>query len=268
MTAPQIELGAWVANPTAPSYAQTQHYVEEIDGWDSPDVRGQFDDRTNDMGVVPMGLAYGGRPMTLIGWSVLGGADTLTDLRATIARTFDLVSTTGLLIVRENPDKQVEVYRHARIRQRPHPGGIRWEVPLMATDPRKLGTTEQTQQGSIASGQTSATINVPDGPGDAPTRPTIDYTAASTANEAPFTFAHGGLTVATGGGWSLSVGQTLTVDFEQATLFIDGGERADLIDLDATRWWDLSAAGGAVTVTRNTTAGVGNIDVRYREAWL
>lgn len=250
MSGTQVTLGTLPTfNDGIPDADGVTWLLEDLRGWDSPDLREDVSDRPFAHGQRRGTSFYGGRPLSLVG-TLLGTGD-IADLRSAVSRltvATDLTDADALLTVLESPSKQCAVRRSGR------PGLewvserlVRFDVGLLAVDPRKYATASTTV--AVASGATVAgTVG---GAFDTPTVITL-------------TPGGGGMTLTetvSGQTMTVSTGAAVVVDTAKGTVKVAG----------ALAFARLTA-GGFITLrggdAYSFTATGGSASVVYTAAWI
>lgn len=230
---------------------------QRLDGWEPPDVRRDLLTPAGQDGQVPGEWRHNGRAIVLAGTANLTYGTYPFDAAYWLAYNrlaagANLVDTTGLLVVGEPTPKQVSVKVEGRVRMRQVQGRMavmEFEVPLIAPDWRKYGTTP-------VSDSTSPVANA----GNVRTTPVVVITGASTNPR---------ITNATDDGKFVEVttvltgGQTLTIDMDAQTATHSALGNVDALIIPGSRWWDLIPGNNTVTLT-----GGGTFAVNYSPAFI
>lgn len=225
-----------------------------LDGWwENARPRMSRFPRRHHHGDHTFGRSYEPRAMTLAGF-VNTGRDATRYYTALerIQTTADLVSSSGTLTVAEPIDPKfatVVLVDRPRVRRIGKYAGIEFEIPLLAPDPRKYGTTLHS---ATASGtHTNA--------GTAPSDPTMTVLGAATN---PQWTLSGDLVKFT---YSLAGGATLVVDFDDRTAIVDGSTdiKADLDVTTSPGWFTLAPGANVVAYS-----GGGTATLAFRDAWF
>lgn len=225
----------------------------ELPGWESPDVEQDLLQRTGASGLVMGTSLYRGRPLVVRGtvecstkevgyFAALNQASAATDL---------VEEAPGVLTVGEPSPKQATVWRAGPIRWRSVGGmlGATFEVPLIAPDFRKYGTTLHTVAGG-------AVTNA----GNKRATPVVTVTGPSTNPR---------VTSATDDGKYVEVdvtlagGEVLTLDMDAMTASATlHGDVAGSITA-GSRWFDLLPGVNALAL-----AGGGTLSTTFRDAYI
>lgn len=242
----QIDLGDVEFNSGTPDSNGVLWHASALEGWDSADLREDVSDKPFAHGLDRGTSYYGGRPMTLIG-TLLGTSD-VTDLRAARAdliNACDLTDTDGTLTVYETPTKTCQVRRSGRVGlQQTGTHLLRFNIGLLAADPRKYETAEDTIT------VTSSYVTY--------TRPSSIDTPAKIRLEP----SGSGLTVSFDGIGDVTITGTdpVTIDATTGTPYFD----------DLTLAWDRFISGNFINLPRVFAVkyvGSGSAEITYREAW-
>lgn len=228
-----------------------------IDGWEPPDLRADVLTLAGQDGEVFGEWRHRGRALVLAGVAHKEGAVYPFETEYwlafnSLAAASNLVSGTGTLTVDEPTPKQMTVKRQGRPRMRPFQGRfavMEWEIPLIASDWRKYGTT--------LNSDSSSPVN---NGGNARSTPVVVITGASTTPRITNTTDDSKyVEVAT----SLTGGQTLTLDMQNRTATHSANGNVDSLIAAGSRWWDLLPGDNTVTLT-----GGGTFAVQYRDAYI
>lgn len=123
-----------------------EYYLSSIDGWDSPSLREDLDDRPLAHGAFRGTSFYGAREIGLSGVVLSPGSlPALRLAKDRLAYATDLTDADAVLLVDEAPAKQCHVRRSGRLRlAQTGEHLLRWELDLTAADPRKYAAAERT----------------------------------------------------------------------------------------------------------------------------
>lgn len=252
-----VSVGALALDGAVDALGIKWWWTELAGWWDGPDEDQDWLARTGASGVILGASTYGGRAIV-----VKGVAEMMTKPYATLwpqaadklAGATDLVEGgAGLMVVQEAAaPKQAAVYRARAPRSRPRASMrvMEFEVPLMAPDHRKYGTTLNNPAGSPVTngGNKYATpvVRVA-GPAAGPVRVTnaTDDGKWVQVNRA------------------LAGGEVLTFDMAAlaATSSVAGNVAADIEP--GSRWWDLLPGVNALAL-----AGGGTLTTEFRNAYI
>lgn len=247
---PTLTLGSLPTfNDGTPDSNGVEWWVEELTGWDSPDLREDTSPRGFRHGLIRGTSYYGGRPLGLRG--ALVGTGDIADLRAAVAalaKATDLTSSDATLTVLESPSKQCAVRRSGRLAINwDSPSLARFDLALLAVDPRKYATSTTT----VGVGNGSTVTGTVSGDFDTPTVITLTPAVLNmTLTE----------TVS---------GQTLTVASNTAVV-INAAD--DTVRVSGALAWNRLTAGDFITLRGGdsysfTTSG-GTASIVYRAAWI
>lgn len=155
-------------------------HLQELEGWDSPEIRAGFSERDADHGSWASPVYLSHRPITLAGKieaSDLGALDGAIDqLTAAVALT-DTV-----LVVYETVPKQATVRRSGKVLVRPITDRIaEYSLLLTAADPRRYATTLQSQSTGLPSVSGGLTLPA-----------TLPWTISTTVTGGAFTLTNDG----------------------------------------------------------------------------
>lgn len=118
-------------------------FLQSLDGWDSPEVRSEFQDREADHGSWASPVYLGSRPITLAGTVEAPDRASLDTALDQLYAAAALTDTT--LTVWESMPKQTVVRRSGKLlAQHATDRTATWSVMVTAADPRRYGTTLQT----------------------------------------------------------------------------------------------------------------------------
>lgn len=230
--------------------------VEKLEGWDSPDVRSGSSPRPQDDGVFAPAFRHGGRELELTGHLLA------PSIEAAFAAKNDLAGAVNLrepllLVVHEDVSRQASVVRSGRLLIEQRSRHVRFQLPLLAVDPRRYSTTEDTL--TVAPGATGTATNA----GDVATRPTaiisgpVDtptLTNETTGEELSFDLV-------------LAAGEELEVDFDLRTATVDGVTARPYL-VAGYRWWELAPGDTTVALDAVSSSGTAGLELRWRSAWI
>lgn len=275
-TLSSVELGMVNADGVA-------HYLQSLEGWDSPNSRSEFTDREADHGSYASPVYLSSRPVTLAGTLVAASRDALETamdaLRA--ACTFD--DTT--LTVWESQPRQAQVRRSGKpLMQYVTDTTATYSVMVTAADPRRYGTTLHedttslpstsgglvlpaavpiTFSGTVVSGQITAT-----NAGDMDTRPLLTITGPVVQPIISAAYPDGSVRqlIYT---QDLQAGDTLTVDTDSHAVTLNGAVSRRRFMVVPSGWPTIPARQTVSyqfqSSTYNTTA---RLAASWRSAWL
>lgn len=228
-----------------------------LDGWEPPDVRGDILTPAGQDGQVLGEWRHNGRAIVLAG--IATKPDVVYPYTTeywyafnTLAAATNLVGGTGTLVVNEPTPKQVTVKLQSRPRMRPYRGNmsaLEFEIPLIAPDWRKVGTTAQADSSSPVNNagnvRAAATVTIT----GASTNPRI----TNSTDDSRYVEV---TTVLTGG-------QTLTLDMTNRTATHSADGNVDDLIVAGSRWWDLLPGDNTISLT-----GGGTFSVAYRHSYI
>lgn len=137
-------------------------HLQELEGWDAPEMRSQYSEREADHGAWASPVYLSQRPITLAGKIEAPDLATLDAAVDQLLAAASLTDTT--LIVYESTPKQATVRRSGKPLVRPITDTIAaYSLLVTAADPRRYSTTLQTQSTGLASitGGMSLPITLP-----------------------------------------------------------------------------------------------------------
>ncbi|MGW5582786.1 phage distal tail protein [Streptomyces sp. NPDC003857] len=118
-------------------------FLQTIEGWDSPEVRAELQDRESDHGSWFSPVYFGSRPVTLTGTVEALGRTTLQNAMDQLYAAASLTDTT-LTVWDRNPT-QATVRRSGKVLTQHASNRIAtWSVLVTAADPRRYGVNLQT----------------------------------------------------------------------------------------------------------------------------
>lgn len=117
-------------------------FLQNVEGWDSAEVRADFQEREADHGSWASPGYFGARPITLTGTVEAPDRTTLQAAMEQLYAAVGLSDTT--LTVWESPSKQATVRRSGKVLMQYVSDRVAtWSVLVTAADPRRYGTTLQ-----------------------------------------------------------------------------------------------------------------------------
>lgn len=138
-----VELGAVNTDGVA-------HYLQILDGWDSPDSRSEFTEREADHGTYASPVYLSSRPVTLAGTLVAPSRDALEAAMDSLRAAAALTDTT--LTVWESQPRQAQVRRSGKpLMQYVTDTTATYSVMVTAADPRRYGTVLHVDTTSLPS---------------------------------------------------------------------------------------------------------------------
>lgn len=125
-------------------------YLQNLDGWDSPDIRAEFTEREGDHGAWASPVYLGARPLTLGGTIVAPSQALLEDAMNQLRVAAGLADTT--LTVWETTPKQATVRRSGKpLMQYITDTRATYSVMVTAADPRRYSVDLQSETTQLAS---------------------------------------------------------------------------------------------------------------------
>lgn len=252
-TCVQVEVGTVVLDGIVDGNGNKFDWTE-VAGWESPEVEQDVLQRTGASGLVMGTSVYRGRPLVVRGTVEVQNAPyDVGYFRAMnqVGAGTDLVEESpGLLIVHEEVAKQVVVWRAGAIRWRNTGGmkGAQFEVPLIAPDFRKYGTTLHTVVGG-------AVTNA----GNKRSTPLVSIAGGSTNPRVTSTTDDGKYVQVN---VTVPGGQTLVLDMDAMSATLNGVDVAGSIEA-GSRWFDLLPGANALVL-----AGGGTLSTTFRDAYI
>lgn len=223
-----------------------QYHLRSIEGWDSPSLRVDLDDRPLGHGAYRGTSYYGVREIGLKGVLVSPyGLESLRLAKDRLAYACDLTDTDGVLTVAEAPAKRALVRRAGRLRYAQVGGHLlRWELDLTAADPRKYGTALRSV--TLTGGQSGTASNAGQFRAGAPL--VLVFTGAGTMQV---------------GAVAVTVSGPATIDTLEGTV----------MDGSSTVYSRLTSSGPLPTLppaagTSVSYSGGGQVTLTWRDTWV
>nr|WP_203617816.1 phage tail domain-containing protein [Streptomyces bauhiniae] len=257
--------------------------LQTLEGWDSPEVRADFQDREADHGAWASPVYLGSRPITLSG--VIEAPD-----RATLQTAMDQLSaavslTDTALTVWEQTPKQAIVRRSGKLlTQYVTDRTATWSVLVTAADPRRYETTQQTGTTGLPSTTGGLTFPVTfpaafsattvsgqivaSNTGSIGTRPVITITGPVSAPSVSALYPDGSVRQLLYS-LDLAAGDTLVIDVDAHSVLLNGNVSRRRF-LTVSGGWPAIPASAAVAfqfqaAAYNPTAA---LTVAWRSAWM
>lgn len=253
MAAVVVTLGAVTFGNGTPDANGATWHIEEIDGWDAPDLRSTLHDLPGHdrQGLGP--LLHRGRAIALRGICQTPTDAAFWASRLKLGGATLLTSAGGVLTVAETTTKKITVYRAGRVLMRPLGGlkGFEFEVPLIAPDPRILANS-----GSSIVAAGTATNN-----GNFRASWVLTVTG-SAAGPVVLTRTAPGATRTVSITTSVPAAQQLVVDSKARSVILNGVNRYDLVTA-TPEWFDLEP--GANTIGYS---GGGTFSLAWNDSWM
>lgn len=253
MAAVVVTLGTVTLDGTTVDANGAIWHLQEIDGWDSPDLRATIHDLPGHDREALGPLLHRGRALSL-----RGKCQTPTDAafwasRAKLAGATLLTSSAGELTVAETTTKKIAVNRAGRVLMKPLGGlrGFEFEVPLIAPDPRIVSTNDY-----FIAAPGTATNN-----GNFRAAWVLTVTG-SAAGPIVLTRTAPGATKTISVTTSVPAAQTLVVDSRARSVILNGVNRYDLVT-STPEWFDIEP--GANTIGYS---GGGTFSLNWRDSWM
>lgn len=251
-----VDLGVLQFNQE-PDSNGVEWWLEDLSGWDSPQLREDLDDRPLAHGAHRGTSYYGARELTLSGHLVSAyGAAARDAAVEELVFVTDLTDVDALLVVHELPGKQVSVRRSGRPRLEVlSPFAARFEVDLTAADPRKYAVAEQTL--NLSPGSSAAPIvNAGNFRTGTPLRARFVGPLSS-----PVLFLPTGPI----GLSSVAVGEQIIVDTLEGLVTTGAGATAySRLTTSGMPHLPARTAGTALLIG----SGAGHVELTWRDAWL
>lgn len=125
-------------------------HLQELEGWDSPDIRSEYSDREADHGAWASPVYLGKRPITLAGTIEAPDLASLDAATEQILAAVSLTDTT--LVVYESTPKQAAVRRSGPTLVRPITNTVAaYSLLVTAADPRRYATVLQSDSTGLPS---------------------------------------------------------------------------------------------------------------------
>lgn len=253
MAAVIVTLGGITFGSDTPDLNSAVWSVQEIDGWDSPDLRMELLDLPGQDRQALGPIHHKGRAISLRGKCATPTDASFWASRARLAAATLLTTAVGSLAVAETATRKIDVHRSGRLLMRPWRNirGFDFEVPLLAPDPRILANAPTTLAGAAG----TATNN-----GNFKASPTLTITgsAAGPIVVAKTTGTTGSVSITT----SVPAAQLLVVDFRARSVLLNGVNRYDLVTTTPT-WFEIEP--GANTITYS---GGGTASLAWSDSWI
>lgn len=244
--------------------------LEDVEGWDAPEVVIDSVPRAESDGSFVTKGRYSHREVVLRGTAYGNGLESPWRAREFIMQQVGgaVRGPKDLFYTDSVGTKFLSVHLNGRVRtERAGPYGITFEIPMIAPDPRKYSTIEQTVSWNLPSGAQEATQAISVGG----TYNTF-WTAVLTGDVVLPRLKN--LTQA--GEPYLAIDLTVfpsyavAIDSKARTINQIFTNRYDALNLNLSRWWPL--AGGRVNNIRfarqTAGSGTGNIVLKWRDAWI
>lgn len=255
-------------------------FLQGVEGWDSPEVRAELQDREADHGSWASPVYLGSRPITLKGTVAAPDRPTLDGALDQLYAAVALTDTT--LTVWEATPKQAVVRRSGKVlAEYVTDRTATWSVLVTAADPRRYEATQQSGQTALpsttgglvlpaampwtisattVSGQIAATNR-----GTIATRP--QFTIAGPVQQPQVAVLYADGTVRTlAYADTLGTGDVLTVDTDAHTVMLGAASRRRYL----SGQWPEIPPNGSVTISFTAAAynATASLTALWRSAWL
>ncbi|MFD6025708.1 phage distal tail protein [Streptomyces griseoluteus] len=257
--------------------------LQTLEGWDSPDIRADLQEREADHGAWASPVFLGARPITLGGVIEAPDRGALQAAMDQLSAAASLTDTT--LTVWEQPPRQATVRRSGKpLMQYTSDRVATWSVLVTAADPRRYETTQQTGTTGLPSttGGLSFPVTFPisfsattvsgqivaSNAGNIGTRPVITITGPVSAPSVSALYPDGSLRQLLYS-LDLAVGETLVIDVDAHSVLLNGGVSRRRF-LTVSGGWPAVPPGASVAfqfqaATYNPNA---QLTVAWRSAWM
>ncbi|MET8693639.1 hypothetical protein ABZV65_13970 [Streptomyces bauhiniae] len=257
--------------------------LQTLDGWDSPEVRAEFQDREADHGAWASPVYLGARPITLAGVIEATDRGTLQAAMDRLSAAVALTDTT--LTVWEQTPRQATVRRSGKLlKQYVSDRVANWSALVTAADPRLYEVDQQTGTTGLpaATGGLSFPATFPvtfsattvsgqiiaDNAGSVGTRPVLTITGPVSAPSVSALYPDGSVRQLLYS-LDLAAGDSLVIDIDAHSVLLTGGVSRRRF-LNVSGGWPSIPAGASVAfqfqgATYNPTA---QLTVSWRSAWM
>jgi hypothetical protein len=235
-------------------------FLQGVEGWDSPEVRAELQDREADHGSWASPVYLGSRPITLKGTVEAPDRPTLDGALDQLYAAASLTDTT--LTVWEATPKQATVRRSGKVlAEYVTDRTATWSVMVTAADPRRYSTT--LQSATTVSGQINATNS-----GSMDTRPILTIAGPVVAPVVSALYPDGSVRQLT---YSLDLasGDVLVIDTDAHTVVLNGGVSRRRF-MTVASGWPTIPAGSAVNYQfqSSTYSALPMLTATWRSAWM
>lgn len=244
-------------------------HVDEVEGWDSPEVELETAPLGPADGVAVTRHRFNGRPILIKGRAAGPNKGTIEAVRERLGQLAGYSGQEKLLVVHGNQDMQAMVLRAERVRARHVEGSGRrvvdFEIPLLAPDPRKYDTVETVESSAFGPGITDIpAVNE----GNMPTHWHVAITGAWDGivrlKGDPASTDYLYLNADQVGGEELHIESATHRVYTQVGFGGTQYNRFEMIDLSLSEWFLIPP--GSTDLRINAT-GNGMIYWRFRSAW-
>lgn len=246
-----------------PEDADFVGWLTDMTGMDSPDLREAADDLVGDDGGVHGDFFYGRRPIVMSGQIESRPDNISRNVRMTRLQRASNVTRQDA-VLRWSPEGGVEQTISVRRQQPLRITGAynkQFQLALVAADPRIY---------SAAISEARLNPNVltsVDNNGTMRTPPSVTIFGPATAIE-----VHNhtnGEFVVFAPTFALTAGQTLTIDFRNRTVFLNGTtNKYDQVTFGSTTWWELDPGTSNIEWHATGTTGASVMVVQWQDAWV
>ena len=258
-------------------------FLQGLEGWDSPEVRAEFQEREADHGTWGSPVYLGSRPVTLAGTVEAPDRASLDNALDQLYAAAALTDTT--LTVWEALPKQATVRRSGKVlAQHVTDRTATWSVMVTAADPRRYGTTLQTGttglpttsggltfpvtfpvtfSATTVSGQINA-VNA----GSLDTRPVISIAGPVVAPTVSALYPDGSVRQLIYS-QDLATGDVLVIDTDAHTVVLNGVVSRRRF-MTVSGGWPTIPAGGSVNYQFQSSAynATATLTATWRAAWI
>lgn len=250
--------------------SETPYVVEEVTGlFDLPAMDAEDEDRQDQHGFFPGVLLSAGRTIDISFRAMGNNPDETFEMLELLMSTFKQTRDEEPLVYERPGWGKRRVY--GRVYRRAFPsnyelahGLLDGAVQLKCADPRHYSNDEEEHVWTIADGSSSAQRTMyNDGHEE-----TVPYIALG----GPFTDpiiqnqTNGNLQVKLD--IQTSTNDVLIVDFKRRTVIRNNTDVTGSVIRPDSRWWELLPGGNTIQISRSNTVGTGEVNFRYRHAWM
>jgi hypothetical protein len=231
--------------------------VNQLDGWDSADVRLQDTPRGNADGSFHEPSYYGARLLVAHGsFFSIAGPQALMDAREKMHAIVDITGDKlAPFVVNEMPPKLCMVQKSPGYKDRPNgTTAFDFEIHLKANDPLKYDPVPSTV---TLAANTSVSVTNVGTKASAPILtirgPCLGFSVANTTTGQTLAFSQ-----------ALSATDVFVVNLDRKSALLNGVSAIASIISDPLQWWAL---GSGPNVVQFATLGTGTLTVTYQSAW-
>jgi hypothetical protein len=246
----------------------TRWTCSKLVGWhDGPSMRQQSMDLAGEWGEVPTENLYGGRHMVLYGGAIPGPGVTTDEMADKLNDITDVTQGEKTLYVDESTPKQVQVRRNGDLRfglAGDSPRAVEFEIPLLATDPRKYSQTLDSTVITVTAGATSDSETAPNA---GKTRTYPERIVVAGTGTQPLTITVDGKEIELSQG--LGAGRFLIYPQTRRVLYGPVGSEVSHYDyVTSARWGYIQPGGSVVAAERSSSTASMTVTVESRAAWI